>query len=65
MHSKTPIKVIKKNDVRFYKTTTITKQSPKTNTTQVIASTVSSWVNEFQLRSKGTKQSFDCLFAQN
>jgi hypothetical protein len=65
MHSKTQIKVIKKNDVRFYKTTAITKQSPKTNTKREIASTVSSWVNEFQLRSKGGKQSFDCLFAQN
>jgi hypothetical protein len=65
MHSKTPIKVIKKNDVRFYKTTTITKQSTKTNTRREIASTVSGWVNEFQLQGKGTKQSFDCLFAQN
>jgi hypothetical protein len=64
MHSKTQIKVIKKSNLKFYKTTTITKKSPKNNTTREISLTVSSWVNEFQLRSEVTKQSFDCLFAQ-
>ena len=65
MHSKAPIKVIKKNAVKFYKTTTVTKENPKMNTTREIASTVSGWVNEFQFRSKANRQTFDSLFAQN
>ena len=65
MQSKTQIKVIKKNAVKFHKTTTVRKENPKRNTTRDIALTVSGWVDEFQLRSKATNQTFDCLFAQN
>ena len=65
MHNKTQIKVIKKNDAEFYKTKPALDKSPKKNTTREIASTVSGWVNEFQLRSRTTKQTFDCLFIQN
>jgi hypothetical protein len=65
MHSTAPIKVIKKNAVKFHKTTTVAKENPKINTTREIASTVSGWVNEFQFRSKATRQTFDSLFAQN
>lgn len=63
MHSKGQIKVIKKNDVKFYKTPTVREKSPKSDAAREIATTVSGWVNEFQLRQRETKQTFDCLFA--
>lgn len=65
MHNKTPIKVIKKNAVRIYKTREAAKHGTARNTGREIAATVSGWVREFQLRSKESKPVFDSLFAQN
>lgn len=65
MHSRTQIKVIKKNAVKIYKTPEVAKESSARQVKREIVSTVSGWVSEFQMRRNETKPTLEYLFAQN